>query len=106
MNYAGLYFRVWINGPDGFIKTLQIVYAGYEDICNTSLFKIVNYPKPKISTLTMRYIHSQNILFAFWIYAQDIIYTTRLCPAFFLYFIIHRIQPYNAIQLIKRTLLP
>src|ERR1051326_485669 len=106
MNDTGLDLCLGIDCADGFIKTFEIINAGYQNIFHTSLLQISDHAKPKVCPFAMRYIHAQDLFSAILVYTQDIVNTPCLCASFFFYLVIHRIQPYNAIQAFQRTLLP
>src|SRR6185312_16977615 len=106
INDTGLYFGLRVNRDDGFLKTFQTINAGNQYIHDTSLLHITDHSQPEVCSLTLGRVHPKYLFPSIFVNAQDIIHTARLRPALFLHLVKHGIQPYNAIQLFQRALLP
>lgn len=107
MHDTALNRRFGKNTQDGIRKARQVIRTGYQDIFYASRLKIGKYRKPKVGSLTFRYVHSKQIFVTVAVNTQHIVNGTCYGTVLFIhYLVMNGIHPYDGINRIQRAAAP
>ena len=106
MNDALLDFGLWEDCFNSLRKTSKPIYAGNQDILDTTVFQAVHDGKPELCALVFSDIHTKNVLFSGHVDADHYVNGTLYDASFAADMIMNGIQEDNSVDSFQRALLP